>query len=46
LAQTVEGAIKVLQQFVDVLVGALHGGQATSVLAGQRFGARSEQRDE
>ena len=46
LAQLVEGAVKLLQQVVDVLVGALHCRQAARVLAGQRFRASPEQRDE
>ena len=35
-----------LQQFVDVLVGALHRRQAACVLARQGFGAGPEERDE
>src|ERR1700694_3697641 len=46
LARTVECRVEVLQQFVDVLVGALHRREAARVLARQRFGARSEQRNE
>jgi len=42
----VKRPVQGLQQFVDVFVGALHRRQATGVLAGERFGARSEERDE
>jgi hypothetical protein len=46
LAQTVECAVEILQQFVDVLVGAFHRRQAARVLAREGFGARPEERDE
>jgi hypothetical protein len=46
LTQAMEVAVEVLQQFIDVLIGALHGSQAAGVLAGQRFSARPEQRHE
>ena len=41
-----EVAVEVVQQFIDVLVGALHGCQAAGVLAGELLSARSEKRDE
>jgi hypothetical protein len=46
LAQTMECPVEVLQQFVDVFVGALHRRQAARVLAREGFGARPEERDE
>jgi hypothetical protein len=46
LAQTVKGAVESFQQFVDVLVGSFHGGQAARILACERFGACPEERNE
>jgi transposase len=46
LAQTMKCPVEVLQQFVDVFVGALHRRQAARVLAREGFGARPEERDE
>src|ERR1019366_1003853 len=46
LAQPMECPVEILQQFVDVFVGALHRGQSARVLAREGFGARPEQRDE
>jgi hypothetical protein len=43
LAQLVEGAVEILQQFVDVFIGAFHRRQAARVLAGEGFGARPEE---
>ena len=45
LAQTMECPVEIVQQFVDVFFGALHGGQPARVLARERFGARPKQRD-
>ena len=42
LAQTMECPVEVLQQFINIFVGALHRRQATRVLARKRFGARPE----
>jgi hypothetical protein len=39
-------AVQGLQQLVDVFVRALHGRQAARVLACERVGARTEERDE
>ena len=41
LAQTMECAVEVLQQVVDVLVGALHRRQAARVLAGESDSAQA-----
>ena len=46
LVQLVEAPLEVLQEFVDVLLGGLHCGQAADVFTGQRLGARPEERDE
>jgi len=46
LAQTMECPVEVLQQFIDVFVGALHRRQAARVLTREGFGARPEERDE
>ena len=46
LAQTMKCPVEVLQQFVDVFVGALHRRQAARVLASEGFGTRPEERDE
>jgi len=46
LAQAMECPVEVLQQFVDVFFGALHGRQAACVLARERFHASPEERDE
>ena len=46
LAQTMECPVELLQQFIDVFVGALHRRQAGPVLAREGFGARPEERDE
>jgi len=46
LAQTMECPVDVLQQFVDVFVGALHRRQAARVLARKGLGARPEKRNE
>jgi len=35
LAQAVEGRVEILEQLVDVLVGALHRRQAAGVFGGQ-----------
>ena len=46
LAQTAELAVKRFEQFIDILLGALHRRQPARVLAGQGFGASAEERDE
>src|SRR4029077_18977828 len=46
LTQTVKCAVEILQQFVDVPIGAFHRRQAARVLAREGFGTRSEERDE
>ena len=46
LAQTMKVPIEILQQFFDVLVGALHRCQAARVLTREGFGTRPEERDE
>ena len=46
LAQTMELPIEALQQFVDIFVGTLHGGQAARVFACKGFGAGPEERNE
>ena len=43
LAQATECTVEVLQQFVDVFVGALHRREAARVLTRQGFSARPEQ---
>ena len=39
-------AVEVLQQFIDVFIGALHRRQAAGIFAREGFGARPEERDE
>ena len=46
LAQTVEGPVEILQQFVDVLLSPLHRREAAGVLARQGLRTGPEQRDE
>ena len=46
LAQTMKCPVEILQQFVDVFVGALHRHQAARILTRKGFGARPEERDE
>src|ERR1035441_10108189 len=46
LTRTMECPVEVLQQFVDVLVGALHRRQPAGVFAGQGLGAGAEERYE
>ena len=43
LAQAMKCPVELLQQFIDVLVGALHRRQAAGILAGEGLGARPEQ---
>ena len=46
LPQSMKRAIEVLQQFVDILVGALHGRKPARVFGRERFGARTKYRHE
>jgi len=46
LAQTMEGAMELLQQVIDVLIGTFHRRQAAGILTRKRFRASPEQGDE
>ncbi len=46
LAEAIEAALESDQEFVDVFIGALHGGEAAGVFARERFGTGAEERDE
>src|ERR1700722_18981890 len=46
LAEAMKTAVELLEQAIDILVGALHGGQPAGALAGQRFGAGAKERHE
>jgi len=43
LAQLMEGPVKLLEQIVDILIGALHCGQTARVFAGEGVGASPEE---
>jgi hypothetical protein len=46
LTQAVECAVEIFQQFINVLVGAFHCGEAARVFARERFDACQKERDE